>query len=281
MKSKNHKRNKQHWLKKFKQEPYFPFVLAFSILLILVPYPSIILWKGECKEFFKNLLPNLSASIVDVILLGILVCIISKKQQTTNNIQRWKDEIDAFRGWNEPEAMFRIVWNIKRLIANGETHLNLDLCFLSKAKLNSTNLNDSTFMHSNLKEASFTGSKLNRADLRCANLTGAYLLNADLTNANLIGTNLSHSCLDGADLCGVNFHRAILDHTSLNEVDISQVITFYKAKLDPKILSKIKSTCPEKLATIWEDTKKGWIVDEKLLEEIKMPNWSGWPDEGI
>jgi hypothetical protein len=51
------------------------------------------------------------------------------------------------------------------------------------------------------------------------------------------------------------------------------------AKLDTKILSEIKTKWPEKLATIRSDTKKGWVIDDTLLEEIKKPDWQGWPED--
>jgi hypothetical protein len=40
---------------------------------------------------------------------------------------------------------------------------------------------------------------------------------------------------------------------------------------------KIKGA--EKLATIWDDTKKDWVIDSSLLEQIKKPDWHGWPEE--
>jgi hypothetical protein len=73
--------------------------------------------------------------------------------------------------------------------------------------------------------------------------------------------------LRGADLAG----------TDLGGADIDKVKSFYKAKLDPKILIQIKGEWPEKLVTIWDDTKKDWVVNDTLLEQVKKPDWHGWP----
>jgi hypothetical protein len=51
------------------------------------------------------------------------------------------------------------------------------------------------------------------------------------------------------------------------------------AKLDPNILSVLKAKWPEKLATIWDDAKREWIVDAPLLEKIKKRDWRGWQEE--
>jgi len=56
------------------------------------------------------------------------------------------------------------------------------------------------------------------------------------------------------------------------------VKSFYKAKLDPRMLSEIRASWPEKLATIWDDTKKDWVLDDTLLEHIRKPDWPGWPE---
>jgi hypothetical protein len=44
-------------------------------------------------------------------------------------------------------------------------------------------------------------------------------------------------------------------------------------------LSEIKGNWPEKLATFWDNGKKKWVVDDTLLEQIKKPDWYGWPEE--
>jgi len=92
---------------------------------------------------------------------------------------------------------------------------------------------------------------------------------AHLEGANLDSANLEGTIFEGADLRGANLESA----------DLSEVKTFYKTKLDPSILSEIKAKWPEKLATFWDDTKKDWVIDTTLLEQIKKPDWHGWPEK--
>jgi hypothetical protein len=48
--------------------------------------------------------------------------------------------------------------------------------------------------------------------------------------------------------------------------------------LDTNILFEIRTNWPEKLATIWDVTKKDWGIDDTLLGQIKQPDWQGWPE---
>lgn len=80
-----------------------------------------------------------------------------------------------------------------------------------------------------------------------ANLEGANLSGADLWGSRLNIADLGGANLQGADLGGADFGGASLLRAYLNETDLSTVKSFYKTKLDPDILSKIKTKWPEKL----------------------------------
>jgi hypothetical protein len=82
--------------------------------------------------------------------------------------------------------------------------------------------------------------------------------------------------LEGANLQGADLREADFLRADFEGADISTVRSFYRTKLDPKILSKIKAKWPEKLATFWNYTKKDWVIDNILLEQIKKPGWPGW-----
>jgi uncharacterized protein YjbI with pentapeptide repeats len=86
------------------------------------------------------------------------------------------------------------------------------------------------------------GANLEGAHLSGADLWGAHLNIADLWGADLGGANLQGADLGGADLGGASLLKAYL-----NRIDLSTVKSFYKTKLDPDILSKIKTKWPEKL----------------------------------
>lgn len=84
---------------------------------------------------------------------------------------------------------------------------------------------------------------------------------------------------EGANLNGADLEEADLRGADLRNVDLSTVRSFYKASLAAEILSEIRAKWPEKLATIRDDAKGIWTIDEAVLKQIKNPNWQGWPKE--
>lgn len=189
--------------------------------------------------------------IFDLFVFGILVTAYNAFRARKEKIERLKEEIDDYRGWNEKEAMYRIVGAIKRLNNEGVTNIDLRNCFLSEANLpirfdlsgvsfteadfsealNSLetflrknvprgktwqlNLNEAKFYKANLSGAILTGSILTMAEFMGANLSGADLMDADLSGAHLMDTDLS-----GAELNGANFSRANLTRAKLSGASV-------------------------------------------------------------
>ena len=162
-------------------------------------------------------------------------------------------------------------WN-KWREENKTTKPELEFAYLRSADLGGANLAGAYLDSAYLRDAYLRG-----ADLGVANLAGANLAGDTLEGANLGGADLHGANLHGADLLEVDLRGADLAGTDLGGADIDKVKSFYKAKLDPKILILIKGEWPEKLVTIWDDTKKDWVVNDTLLEQVKKPDWHGWP----
>jgi hypothetical protein len=70
--------------------------------------------------------------------------------------------------------------------------------------------------------------------------------------------SLSDVNLVDADLEGANLARTDLRLARLKGAFFKNVISLYKAQLDPNILSEIKAQWPEKFATIWDEKNKEW-----------------------
>ena len=103
-------------------------------------------------------------------------------------------------------------------------------------------------------------------------------MKANLKNANLSGANLEKPISSNPTWRMQTFPDRPWE-TDLQGTTLNNAKSLYKAKFDLEVLSKIKTNWPEKLATIWDDTKKDWVMDNALLAQIKRPNWQGWPEE--
>jgi hypothetical protein len=159
-------------LERLGEKPILTAIILFIIIWFLVSGASIKRGKTYKGEFLDSVLVEAHGLLFDIFVFGILIVFFNKMGEKRRNTKRWQEEIDDFRGWDEKEATFRIVGNIKRLNRNGITDINLRGCFLSEANL----------WQAELKLANLVGADLNEANLFKANLKGV-----DFEGANLRG----------------------------------------------------------------------------------------------
>jgi len=224
--------------------PIFVFIFALPTWLTLA-----FLIRKFLSGFGEGLLVETFGMLLDVLVIGIIILWLSeirdKRYRRELEIERYKDEIDDYRGWDEKEATFRIVGNIRRLNRKGITEIDLSFCYLKEARLSKANLKKANLMGAKLQEADLQRANLQMAFLWTAKLQGAWLWEtnlerADLSNANLEGANLSN-----ANLQGTNFLEAnLLGVMNINLQQISKVKTLYRAKLDRDLEKKIKEKYP-------------------------------------
>ena len=229
----------------------------FFIVAIAIFFPLIValdwFWFKDWDDL-KNVLVEAHGLLFDLIVFGIILVSYeyyrqlhenAKKEETEKQqrIERYKEEIDDFRGWMQPEAMHRIVGCIRRLNKEGVSEINLLKCNLQDANLYEINLSGANLSHSNLSGAKLISTILAGANLSGANLRGATLAGTDLSGAYLIETNLDSTRtlganFSGAFLAGANFGDASLSRTNFSGADIvteSWELFIYRAKKGEKI----------------------------------------------
>lgn len=256
----------------------FIFVLASVIVisLTLIKYG----YKGDF--LYKNILVEAHGMLFDILVIGIFIFALHKigesRIKRELDIKRWQEEIDDFRGWDEKEATFRIVGNIKRLNRNGITGISLYDCFLRKASLGRADLAKAELWDADLEGAMLSKANLEEADLSRTNLGGANLAKANLGGANLEEANLAKANLKQANLAKANLEEADLEEASLMGAKLAganligtklagvelwyadlmgainltteqlfKVKTLYKAKLDPELEKEVKQKYPHLL----------------------------------
>jgi uncharacterized protein YjbI with pentapeptide repeats len=201
----------------------------YSILIYII-IGSATLWVFISLDIkngitFKELLSNLTASVVEVFLLGIFVAVFNNMRDRKSKETGYKDEIDAFRPWKEEEATYRICGLVRSLNNINARDIDLSFCYLPKGRLSNANLQGA-----NLREANLRGACLNGANLMGANLHKADLEEADLKDANLLTANFKEASLRkaelqrvrlwGAELKGTNLQGANLQEAALTEASL-------------------------------------------------------------
>jgi len=236
-----------------------------------------LLWSGvmyfvnnHYQITWEEIFVEADGMVFDLIVFGVVLTIyeayreIKEKNERTvrernEKIERLHEEIDDYRGWDEKEAMYRIVGAIRRLNKLGVSNINLSSCYLVLAQLDNVNLQNANLSHANLYGAKFHNAHLEGAELRGANLNAIHLDNSHLNGAILRGANMNGAHLWQACLEGAN-----LDSADLFNADIAM------AELEGALVKKGWFEKLEKWnITDWEELKEKYRIDENGKLQLK------------
>jgi uncharacterized protein YjbI with pentapeptide repeats len=212
-------------------------------------------------EFLPGVLVESFGFLMDVLFLGIFIVIFNSVTEKRRKIERYREEIFDYRGWNETEATYRIAGIIKRLNYLKVYNINLIEIFLESAKLGSLNLCDSKIFLSNLSSSVLINSNLSRSKLVEVDMNEAHLYCADFSFSEIYSSRLSmlnvdkasfyKSKLEKVEFCKsnlryVNFMEAILSEVDFEDADLidadfTNATVFMPRNLTYEQLCKVKS----------------------------------------
>ncbi len=252
-------------------KPYF-FLLAGFIYLGLMCWLNSMDVAQDCKDGFSwhDLLVEANGMVADLFVFGVLLAFYESWKDTGEKIERLQEEIDDYKGWKEPEAVYRTVGAIKRLIKINKDRSKIDLqhCFLEGAILNELDLHEL-----NLAGAFLNGAKLQQTDLKRAFLLGAELKGALLHGADLQGADLQYANLRGALLD----KALILNHIPGSTAEKPWTTEYKKTNLKGVSLewAKVDSANWIDLLKKWdvighEEISTKYIIDENLELRLKV-----------
>jgi len=222
---------------------YFIALISTFFLLGLIDYR---LGSYKDESFWGNVLVEAHGMLMDIFLLGLIVTIFEVLRADKEKIERYKEEIDDYRGWIEAEAMHRILGNIKRLNRLGVSKIDLHACNLQGAYYASANLeearmwhivmNNAIFWYANLKKASLFKAQLKGADLKGANLTSAFLVEANFEGAKLEGVTLDNAIVSEVDWIEKLASLSVKGIEEIKEKYFIDPKGFDNIKLDDKVV---------------------------------------------
>jgi len=223
------------------------------------------------KFDLDGLLTEANGMVFDLLVFGVLLSIYERLREKKDKIERLHEEIDDYRGWDEKEAMYRIVGAVRRLNKLGETKITLGSCFLKKANLEKVNLSEANLSETNLswanlEKANLQGANLSRADISNANLMVANLTKTKFSGANLSGAVLIEANLTETNLSGANLCAAVLINTKLSGARFTDSsLTLSTAVLGSSSLGNLSGAF---VGHHWFEKLEEWQV--KGREEIKQ-----------
>lgn len=168
----------------------------------------------------KDIVVEAHGMLFDILLFGIILAIYDRITRHKEDVQRYQEEIEDFRGWEGKEAMYRIVGNIRRLNRLGVTKVALVDANLAAANLLDVDLSTSTLSRSNLQGARLTRANLDGIEAEKANMEGIYASSASFKGANMKEANLQGAELIQADFTGTDLRKANLLASRMMEADL-------------------------------------------------------------
>lgn len=213
------------WLKGLLGYPAFSISLGLLVVASLVVLSLAAPFRAaDPQGFQENILVEAHGLLFDLIALGVLASIFSYIAERRSKIDRYNEEIDDFRYWEDKEATFRIAGNIRRLNRDSEVPRDLSQVFLQNAALSEALLAGATLFRATLEGADLRGANLQAATLEGANVQGVNLQGANLQAARLDGAILDRARMKEVNLRGASLQGATLDKAILQGADLQGAI---------------------------------------------------------
>jgi len=175
---------------------------------------------GENGFSWHDLLVEANGMVFDLLVFGILLSVYEALREKKEKIERLHEEIDDYRGWDEKEAIYRIVGAIKRLKKLGVSNIDLNNCYFKGADLRRTDFRNAILEMADFEMAFLDGADLRGVNLKMAKFRFAYLQNTNLQGANLQGADFRNANLQGANLQGANLRDANLQGANLQGANL-------------------------------------------------------------
>lgn len=223
-------------------------VLVFSLLTVLITgfwefistkFLSNFSWGLYSKSFFENVLVEAHGAIIDLLIVGVILYWFEQRRDRRDQIERLEETLADLRLYRAPDAPYRTLGTIRRLLALEKNRLQISEMALSDLEIQDMtliecNLHATVFKDSRIKNVSLqkcqcdaaifvgttlehvklTGSSLRRAKFQNAKLNGLDLTSCHVENADFKNASLRSANFKGVDCKGVSFENA--DLTSAN-----------------------------------------------------------------
>lgn len=208
-------------------------ILFFIVLSIICLITIVILDKFDPQYNTHDILVEAHGVIFDLFVFGLLITIFEFLRNRKESRSRYNEEIEDLIGWKSEEAKVRILAKVKRLYELGQRCFYLSKSYLKNADLSNydltnsvivfANINDGSFVRSNLKNVRLTASKMDNVYFTSTNLENADLSNSKCRGAYFTDTGLINTSFKNADLRKANFSVCNYDKVNFENAKLKGV----------------------------------------------------------
>ncbi|MDY0327490.1 MAG: pentapeptide repeat-containing protein [Arcobacteraceae bacterium] len=244
---------------------FFAFVL---FIVVLVQFTFVREYINN-NDFQQGIMTEAFGFIADIILFGIAITLYENFWKSKEQINRYLEELEDYRGWNEKEASYRVFGLIKRLHKLNKYDINLSTCYFenivfyedkfmgfnfSKMYFNKTVFNSCDISSSKFNEIScykildyrsfsnasfaikFSHCNLYLSDF--SNNKNLFLLifnnESNLKGSNFNNSVLKYSTFDSVNLTNASFENAEFINCIFKDIDFEIIRFGEKVKFNDK-----------------------------------------------
>ncbi|NUQ26358.1 MAG: pentapeptide repeat-containing protein [Saprospiraceae bacterium] len=257
-----------NWLNSVIPKPTSFYILVFLLVAGIIVFLDALFF--QTWEDWKNVLVEAHGLVFDLLVFGIILTLYDRYRQRKERIERYREEIDDYRGWDEKEAAYRIAGNIRRLNREGVgKKINLTNCNLKLADLQCVKLNGSLVVNTSLENTKLINADLVGSNFVDSILQGANLSGADLSGTNLCDINLSNTVMYRTNLCGAIPYNAIFANVDLVEANLHDCDVTYEQLASCRSLYG-SIGIPSNILSILQKEKPELFVENKHLTLIGL-----------
>jgi uncharacterized protein YjbI with pentapeptide repeats len=168
------------------------------ILFFLVAFIIVIAVIAKLDASFNpelgDILVEFHGMLFDILFFGVILSIYEFYLQKRDKLSNYLDELVDFQGWNEPEAMYRNVGIIKRILRLKKNKpLEIRRNFLREARLLGMKFTNTFFSKVNMSDGKIQFSLFDKCRFKTVNGVGLEFQNSIFENCDFDRSVFTHS----------------------------------------------------------------------------------------
>ncbi|MDM0012002.1 pentapeptide repeat-containing protein [Variovorax sp. J22P168] len=200
----------------------------FGLIVVLVTgfWPVVVshtfneqTWGLYSREFFENVLVEAHGALIDLFVIGVVLFWFERRRDAANTIKSHMHTLADLRFYRGPDASYRILGQLKRLVELGVQSFQLPEAILNEVEISDVSLKDS-----NLRAVNFANTTLLRVTLENCQCEAAIFAGARFRHVVLSNVNLRRAKFQGAQLNGCNFSGCELQMADFTNADLRSAI---------------------------------------------------------
>ena len=172
-------------------------------------------WGLYSKSFFENVLGNLHGGIIDILVVSVILYWFIQRRTTKEDVARHEETLSDLRLYRAPDASYRILGTVKRLLALGVKRLQL-----SELSLSGVEIKQIVFFNSDFHATVFTDSHLINITIDCCNCDAAIFADAKLEHIILKNSSFRRAKFQDATLKGIDFTSCQIEDANFTNANL-------------------------------------------------------------